>query len=507
MAKPYETIVIPKGTILFRSTYSVSNLISDFAGIQINKNNYCLYPNYNVFFYPFPFVSESVKLYEYTSVYVLNNDVKLINLILPSKYSRKDRITGKGGIISCDKISIKGCEKEDDMNEFTAKEGFDYDPCINYKKIAKDDNDVVGMIAIAEEDSHELASMMETLELSHENNDYIPGFRKYKYSNILKHYNKYYKLYEDSKGTIGVPEIILYPRKKVLHNAHIEKITDYSDWIIKNNEKLNYSLLYSLKNSDLETFINTINEDKHININKINYKVGINKETNFYQLLDFTEKNILIDFDNNMEASYKEFKFTYGKEKNIIKNIKEVIEKQEKLPLNVLKRIEDWKGGDDELDLSNLGLVNIEFILPENVKRLNLSNNKLGLYDHFVGYDKNELEYLPNSIEYLNISNNFFVAIYKLPLSLKELIAKNNKIHTFTYITPHRGYFSRESKNLIKLDLENNDLDNIPKNLPDSIKYLNVKGNDIKSSDIKDFLDRNIDEFYHDDNNKRRKLH
>ena len=72
---------------------------------------------------------------------------------------------------------------------------------------------------------------------------------------------------------------------------------------------------------------------------------------------------------------------------------KEVIEKQEKLPLNVLKRIEDWKGGDDELDLSNLGLVNIEFILPENVKRLNLSNNKLGLYGHLVGYDKNELEY------------------------------------------------------------------------------------------------------------------
>ena len=99
------------------------------------------------------------------------------------------------------------------------------------------------------------------------------------------------------------------------------------------------------------------------------------------------------------------------------------------------------------------------------------------------------------------------MAIYKLPLSLKELIAKNNKIHTFAYITPHRGYFSRESKNLIKLDLENNDLDNIPKNLPDSIEYLNVKGNDIQSSDIKDFLDRNIDEFYHDDNNKRRKLH
>ena len=202
-----------------------------------------------------------------------------------------------------------------------------------------------------------------------------------------------------------------------------------------------------------------------------------------------------------MEASYKEFKFTYGKEKNIIKNIKEVIEKQEKLPLNVLKRIEDWKGGDDELDLSNLGLVNIEFILPENVKRLNLSNNKLGLYGHLVGYDKNELEYLPNSIEYLNISNNYFVAIYKLPLSLKELIAKNNKIHTFAYTTPRRGFFSRESKNLIKLDLENNDLDNIPKNLPDSIKYLNVKGNDIKSSDIKEFLDRNIDEFYYDDNN------
>ena len=45
----YETVVIPKGTLLFRSTNSVADLTKDFAGLPKENNEYCLFPNFNVF--------------------------------------------------------------------------------------------------------------------------------------------------------------------------------------------------------------------------------------------------------------------------------------------------------------------------------------------------------------------------------------------------------------------------------------------------------------------------
>ena len=135
----YETIILPKGTLLFRGMNTTATLTSDFAGMPVDDKKFCLHENYNVFFYPFPFVAGTVAAYQYTVIYVTTQDLKLVNLILPSKFNRESRKTKTGGIVSCDDT-----ENECDVS------GRDYDPCVDYTKVPKD---VSGMIAIAKADA------------------------------------------------------------------------------------------------------------------------------------------------------------------------------------------------------------------------------------------------------------------------------------------------------------------------------------------------------------------
>ncbi|NDB83017.1 MAG: hypothetical protein EB127_09810, partial [Alphaproteobacteria bacterium] len=82
---------IPKGTLLFRL---VKRPLDDTRGVPLDDGTRCIIPNYNVFFYPNPFVvkltigkwikNEDVGHYIY--VYTLTNDIKVLKLIKPSKY-------------------------------------------------------------------------------------------------------------------------------------------------------------------------------------------------------------------------------------------------------------------------------------------------------------------------------------------------------------------------------------------------------------------------------------
>ena len=147
MEKQYYTTVIPKGTLLFRGVKSINDLISDFAGIRFPGNNYCLYPNFNVFFYPYPFISQTIKAYDYLCIFVLTHDIKIINLIEPSPFVRSDRGNNKGGIISCNDIEPECVDT-----------GRIYDSCINFD-VVKEKN-VVGMIGIPVLDSKSLKKMI-----------------------------------------------------------------------------------------------------------------------------------------------------------------------------------------------------------------------------------------------------------------------------------------------------------------------------------------------------------
>jgi len=457
MDKEYYTVTIPKGTLLFRSTNSVSDLTKDFAGLPQPGNSYCLFPNFNVFFYPYPFVSESVNKYDYTCIFVLKNDVKLINLIGPSPYTRKDRLEGKGGIVSCDKVDFKGCTTY----------GKAYDPCINFEKVK--DNDIVGMIAIAQEDAKTLKKLLSDMTNNNNNNNTKRNHRDV-------YYNTYYKLYKDARQLIGVPEIILYPRKEIIQDSYTETIEEFSDWVIDNVDSFNYSLFHMVRGSnELHVVIERLTSEEGFELFDINYKVAINKETGFFQLLNFTDKSIPLDYSNELSKKHPEFKFVSAdlEELDAVNGIQ------------LIKAIQEWVSKNN--DLAPLVLDDLELTkvpdLPQNVLILSLSGNKL-----------KSLENLPKSLKVLdvesnNIGNNTILKIDHLPNTLESLKISNNNIQNITHlpnslthleaVNCNISYIKSFPKNMKHILLSQNNLEEIPE-LPNGLQALDVEMNPIQ---------------------------
>jgi hypothetical protein len=211
---PIKTI--PKGTLLFRI---VENPEDDFRGVKLEDGTRCIIPNYNVFFYPNPFMgnisidSHLQETQQTMYVYKLVKDVKVISLISPSKYSRRTRNTKRNFIKKCSNVP-KGC-----MPRPLA----DYDPCLS-DTIIKKYPDVVGIISIAISDNKRAKKRM---------------------TQKLK---KYFKETTDARGISGVPEIMLHPLtvrpssnvivhdKDVLENNY-EQVTKFSRFDIQRGQK------------------------------------------------------------------------------------------------------------------------------------------------------------------------------------------------------------------------------------------------------------------------------
>ena len=246
-------MIIPQGTALFRGFNNTSTLTSDFAGMD-DGGKFCLHENYNVFFYPFPFVSGSVSNYTYTTLYVTMRDLKLINLILPSKYNRRDKESGIGGIVRCDKAPM-GC----------GKKGRHFDPCVDYSKVPKD---VSGVVAIAQADAHNLK------------------MSKVIFENWI---NKYFATYKDSRGLVGVPEIILHPRMD--KTPQTETISDFKPWYRKNKRKFNYNYLriMSSEPGSVKQMMDAFMSDGGLDFGDIEpYHMKLNKKTGFFQIEEFS---------------------------------------------------------------------------------------------------------------------------------------------------------------------------------------------------------------------------
>ena len=223
---------VPKGTLLFRLT---KNPLNDTRGIP-NDGTRCITPNFNVFFYPNPFVADlTLKpwISEYDDkvhVYILDNDIKVLYLLNPSKYSRASK-SRKGIFIKRCSSVPKGC---------MPKLGSEYDPCLSDTMIKKYP-DVVGMISL---------SLMDSVRLK-------------KSRNKTRRIKKFLHEASDETGISGIPEMILHPLRK----RPSKDILVHDSDILENN----YSLL--------KTF--TRNEEK---LSKFMEKhARYNPETHFFE--------------------------------------------------------------------------------------------------------------------------------------------------------------------------------------------------------------------------------
>ena len=186
---PVYTTILPAGTLLFRGIQGHHQIFTDFLGMpKPAERKYCLPLNYNVFFYPFPFVDQTVEEdFKAMVVYVLLHDVEVACYINPVPMVRGDKSMSENPVQPCSKVTY-GC----------GTPGRAYDPCFR-DRFLKQNPSVTGMIAIAGADREVLLAQM-----------VIDGMD----SGMGYYYNKYFSLYTDSHSLLpGVPEIILYPRK------------------------------------------------------------------------------------------------------------------------------------------------------------------------------------------------------------------------------------------------------------------------------------------------------
>jgi len=224
--------IIPKGTILFRITETPDN---DLRGVPLGDGTRCLAPNFNVFFFPNPFMWK-MALEKWTKkeltnplmcIYVLIKDVKVISLVDPSKYARTTKNEPRTFITKCSKVS-QGC---------LPRKGNPYDPCFS-KTIIKNFPDIVGMQAV---------SFMDGLKTKRYLN---------RHKNKTQKLKKYIHFAEDSaKVHPSPPELILHPLSKrpsenvIVHendsldlNYKLIKKTPYNEEILlKYMHKLKYN--------------------------------------------------------------------------------------------------------------------------------------------------------------------------------------------------------------------------------------------------------------------------
>ena len=214
---------IQKGTLLFRV---VPHKEDDFTGVSIGDKK-CIPPQYNVFFYFNPFITESQpRWYEFIKsmeVYELEKDVKVVLLLKPSPDTRGDSryktTKTKTFMVTCNKTR-KSCLK-----------GRPYDPCFEDGFIKKFP-DVVGYIGVGRNDSLELKAYMKT---------------------SLKPVIDYIQIAEDRRGVTGTPELVLYPLQH--RNQKDILIENPDEWM--KTQKFNYKHLKSLPQNqkDLREFI------------------------------------------------------------------------------------------------------------------------------------------------------------------------------------------------------------------------------------------------------------
>jgi hypothetical protein len=311
--KKYQTIKIPKGTVLFRglsfeNKLNYETLFGDIIGAR-GDSRYYIAPTMNVFFYPVPYVSDVVNIYTVHTLYITQYDIELVMLVSPATISR-----GNKDILDPQLSPITTCSR---ISEFD-KCGYrmsDTDPCLT-DIIIKYFPQIDGFIGLAEQDIQyinrkykDIASNPKTRDMARQ---IIPS------------------MITNSRGLSGIPEIVIHPLRfrheecKIMR-AKFRTSEDIVKYCSKHRAQYNYFPLVYFTNNGIFTF-NDMKDDKTIeliansvrvlnspttmpkiyeninivfsamlndgyNVNGTMYKILVDRRTGFYRAVIDTEPN------------------------------------------------------------------------------------------------------------------------------------------------------------------------------------------------------------------------
>jgi hypothetical protein len=321
---PFKTIIIPKGTVLFRGLNydegsNYMNMFNDLLGYKQDKY-YAIDPNMNVFFYPAPYVSDSAKIYDIHIMYITQYDVELLLLVNPSNISRNSKNDDmfKDIITTCEKIKYNKCGEL--MNSD--------DPCFTYDML-KQYPQINGYIGIAKQDEEQFTKKYKDMLI--------------KYNNIDKIKQILPSIISNSRGITSIPEIVIHPLRFRYDDCHLITERFYNPenvvkYCINNRAQYNFfPLLYFCNNgiykitdlkdaNTIKQFIN--NNAKYTNdlptlyeyidstlskmfndgytINNTKYKLFVDKRTGFYKA--FIVRSINSRRRNTRKKIFRNFK-------------------------------------------------------------------------------------------------------------------------------------------------------------------------------------------------------
>lgn len=234
----FQTLRIPKGTLLFRGIdMNIDKphpefIFTDLFGMQDEDGYYCVDPHENKFFYPAPFVSDSVGRYAVHMVLHTNYDLEVVLLLNPSENSRSKRGTAESSVLRCSDISEK---------DACGKRRQTYDPCLS-PLLIREYPHIQGYIAIAEKDTRvfqkgQIPSFMQNIP---EAVEFVRPF-----------------IVSDRRGMQGVPEIVLFPfhtrpegyEQSLIHPRAVWD-NQYA-WAIRHRAALNYFPLAFVTEKDI----------------------------------------------------------------------------------------------------------------------------------------------------------------------------------------------------------------------------------------------------------------
>jgi hypothetical protein len=256
--KQIPILNIKKGTLLFRYVYdnpgdnvTINKMApGSFLGIQNEKdeNEYCLPSNYNVFFYPYPYVMDTNKYLKPTAskmmLFETTTDIKVALFLKPSLYTRN--MTGEENEISV------SC---DNFNFCYGLKGRSHDPCFK-EEFMKQHPEIMGIYGISFND----------------NKRFLQQFNK----PIFKPFRKFIHMYEDNK-TIGVPELMLYPLRRRGDEIVTKVEGDVYDFIKKHEKSFNYEAVNVFNHKPLKMY-----DELFVFMNNINKKYRFDKASSFF---------------------------------------------------------------------------------------------------------------------------------------------------------------------------------------------------------------------------------